>query len=351
MTACISPQSKQGPLYLYAIIPVNHPAGALLLTESDIDVGIDVVEVDQVAAVVGPEPIGGIRGRSRQILMPLLLAHQQVVERVMASTPVLPVKFGTVAPNRESVQRCLMEGKDAFLAAFERMAGKTQFEILVTWDTEAVLSEIARMPAVVQARAALVETDGPIDELARISFGRLVKGTLEQRRTALAERFAAVLKETAIDSVTNPLMDDRMVLNLGLLIDAHRADALDRLLERLDSAYDGRLNIRCVGPLPPHSFATVEIDFLEEAEIAQACSLLGLTTSSSTNDIRSAYHRLAKRQHPDLTAVSADDGPNMADLNKAYKTLSTYAQAGDSVIVSVSRQDPALEHGTMAAVG
>ena len=55
-------------------------------------------------------------------------------------------------------------------------------------------------------------------------------------------------------------MDDRMVANLALLLPKPASDALDRRLAELDEEFGSRLNFRCVGPLPPYSFATVEVN-------------------------------------------------------------------------------------------
>jgi len=334
--ASASPK-PEGMFYLYAIVPVAGCAGVL----ENLGDEFHPIEQGPFVAVTRPTTGMSLAGHDRQELARLLLAHQQVVESVMAGTPVLPVKFATVAPDRASAERCLASGSAEFTAAFERLEGTTQFEVLVTWDLEQVFAEIAQTPEVIRLKAELAAT-GQIDPAASAKLGFAVKTMLEQRRGALAEELSDALRTVATDAIANALMDDRMVLNLALLVDSGQVDALGRCLEALDTAHDGQLYFRCVGPLPPHSFATVEVSFLDPCKIARAREILELDGDPDAGAVRAAYHRLAKRKHPDLAAEPAD-GDGMTALNDAYTTLCAYAQAGGPELISVCRQEAAVD--------
>lgn len=327
-------------LYLYAIVPVDDDCGDIMGAARDLPNGIQLIGKGKWAAAVGDSAEGDLRGRDRRELARLLLAHQKVVERIMAVLPVLPVKFGTLAPDRASVERCLEGGSGEFAAAFESLKGKAQFEILATWDLDTVFAEIATDPAVMRLKAELVAAAGNPDREAAARLGRLVKRNLERRRGELGETLSGALRQAATDGVASPLMDDRMVLNLALLVDADRTDALDRCLEAVDAAHEGRLNFRCVGPLPPYSFAMVEITFLDDEEIARARNVLQLESVRSREQVRAAYRRLAKKAHPDA-AADRTHGDDMTALHDAYKTLASFADAGGPVMVSVRRQEAA----------
>ena len=324
----------QIPLYVYAIIPSAGRNGEL----TGLGDGIHVVEAGAFAAVVGPATETSFLGRGKQDLARLLLAHQRVVERVMACTPVLPVRFATVAPDRAGIERCLKTGSTDFAAAFETLQGKTQFEIQVTWALEAVFAEIAQEPEVLELKAAATAGEPARDASARL--GARVKASLERRRSDLGEALAGALRAATVDVVTNPPVDDRMVLNATVLIDSQREDALDRCLEGLDAAHGGRLTFRCVGPLPPHGFATVEVAFLDAGQIDRARRILQLDPAYDIDAVRTAYRRLAKQAHPDL-AGCPETGEEIGVLSDAYKTLRSYVEAGGPVIVSVRRPDPA----------
>ena len=332
---------SQDALYLYAIVPNPGPDMATM----DFGPGIALIEGTQFAAVVGPAAdIPAVR-RDRAQLARMLLAHQQLVERIMPSLPVLPVEFATIAANRGRIEHCLENGAAVFAKSFAALRGKTQFEILVTWNLEAVFAQIALDPKVVDFKKALpAAPNGVPSEEAGLQLGMLVKRIFEQRRADLGQRLRQELQKVAVDAVENALMDDSMVLNLAVLIDAEAGDALDACLETLDAAHDGRLNFRCVGPLPPHSFATVEVSFLEDGEIARAREVLALETVGDAEMLRDAYRRRAKQIHPDGVAGGAG-GQDIGALKHAYETLSSYVEAGGPVVVAVRRQEPPATPG------
>jgi|GEM_PF-235703 len=328
-------------LYLYAIVPKPDPH----MASTEFGHGIELIEGTRFAAVVGPAAGSSFVGRDRAELARLLLAHQQLVERIMTSLPVLPVKFATIAPDPVSVERCLENGAAAFADAFATLRSKTQFEILVTWDLEAVFAQIALDPRIVEFKETLAVTaDGTPSQEAGLQLGALVKQIFEQRRADLGRSLSKELRTVAVDSVRNALMDDSMVLNLALLIDTEAMETFDNCLEQLDAANDGRLVFRCVGPLPPHSFATVEVSFLEARDIAQARKLLALETVEDAETLRVAYRRRAKQVHPD-GAVGNGGGEEMGVLKHAYETLSSYVEAGGPVVVAVRRQEPPAAGG------
>lgn len=322
-------------LYLYAILQAEVCSNEWTRELPD---GLHLIRQGPFAALVRRATEGALTGRNREELARRLIAHQQVVERIMATAPLLPVKFATVAPDRESVERCLDNGRADFAVAFEHLQGKTQFEILVTWNLEAVFAEIAADPEVARLKTELAAmAEGPTPDVAA-RLGALVKGKLDDRRGELGASLSKALRDVAIDTIVNPLMDDRMVLNLAMLVDKDDGGRLDRCLESLDAAHEENLTFRCIGPLPPHSFATVEVAFLDDGKIASAREVLELDTVQDAGSVRAAYRRLVKQAHPDLAGV-CDDNARITALREAYDTLRSVVDAGDPVTVSVRRQE------------
>lgn len=313
------------PLYLFGIVPLSACAGL----RGNLGNGVRLIRRGPFAAIVRRSAETSFAGRDRQDLARLLLAHQQVVESIMGRAPVLPVKFATVAPDQASVERCLASGAAKFAETFERLAGKIQFEILVTWDLDQVFAEIAQSPEVIELKRELAPS---------VKLGTAVKTLLDQRRAEVSSGLSAALRAIARDAIDNALMDDRMVLNLALLIDDGQASALDHCLEALDEAHGGRLNFRCVGPLPPYSFATVEVSFLDADKVSWARRVLELDEEADAAELRTAYRKLAWQTHPDV-AGEATDSSGMTTLQDAYHTLCAFAEANGPVQVSVCRQE------------
>jgi DnaJ-domain-containing protein 1 len=297
-----------------------------------------------------------------------LLAHQQVVEAVMRVAPVLPVKFGTQAPDETSVRHALEQGRSSYQEAFARLADCMQMEVVVLWDLDAVFRDIAAEGAIVQLKSEIAASPEQQREAACVTLGGLVKAALDRRRRELATHLADALRGVAIDAVDNAVMNDRMVLNLALLLRRNDGERLDRRLSELDAEHVGRLTFRCVGPLPPYSFATVEIRFPTFDEVERSRRALELGEKATAAELRSAYRRLVKTVHPDAAGVGRNVGARMSVLTDAYRVLNAYAggrAGGDAeapplrfdrravaqrVLISVRRQESVAANFAPSAV-
>jgi len=354
-TQPIEPHWKTS-IYVYAIVPTR-PGTDEAIGSDPASAQLRTIAAGPFAAVIGDDPNVEGRSRSREDLAPKLLAHQKIIEQIMQAAPVLPVKFGTIVPDEASVHAILERGSASFGAAFDRLAGCAQVEILVKWDVEAVFAEIAKEEAIAGLKKKWELNVGPSDEALRVVLGGLVKQSLDRRRAALAATLSEALRAGAVDAIAYPATADHIILHLALLMKADEMAALDRRLEALDGAHGGRLAFRCVGPLAPYSFATVEIEVVEATALAQAMRQLDVGPTASAAEIRAAYRRAAKSVHPDATGADA----SMAALTEAHRILSLNAKAdgrprdaeevrsacdphgaGRSVIISVRRQELAF---------
>lgn len=312
--------------YVYGIVPAAD--GSIRLDVAGVDDRHDeVYSVPHLglAAVVSPTTRADFRGMSRQEALRYLVSHQRVVEAVMAALPVLPVRFGTVLPGEAWVRRLLEQGYTLLRSTLDGLAGKVQVEVVVTWDLATVFQEIAAEEEIVRAKArAAGRSHG---QAARVAVGEKVKRLLDRRRSELQDQMIFRLRDVALDLVTNPLLDDRMVTNIALLLNEADREALDRRLAELDEEFQAGLNFRCVGPLPPYSFATVEVEVPTYAAVCAARQRLGLGERATLIEIRQAYRRAAARLHPDVNPEGGHAGVRMAELAEAYRTLTAYARS------------------------
>ena len=126
-----------------------------------------------------------------------------------------------------------------------------------------------------------------------------------------------------------------MILNTAFLVDGAREGEVGKTLERLNARYGDRIDFRCVGPLPPYSFSTVEIKTFEFETIDRARWLLGLSEHAGLAEIRDAYRRLVQQCHPDHTSRQAgkagrDTAGRFEAVTEAYRLLGEYLQVGSS---------------------
>ncbi len=315
-----------GATYVYGIIPSDERVSLPGAGVSAGPGGIHAVPCDGIAAVVGPSDRDDYQGLAREDLVQVLLEQQRVVEGVMAAFPVLPARFGTVLADEERVIDLLTRGHDLLRDELDRLAACVQMEVVVQWDLEQVFAEIGRDERVAQVRAAAAAPAADTEAL-RILLGRTVQTLLEERRAALEERLLPRLRETAREVHANPCMDDKMVLNLALLVDEPGRVQLDALLPELDAELEGELDFRCVGPLPPYTFATLEVEAPRFVDTERARGLLELPMEVTAGQVKTAFRGLASRLHPDVNPDAAHGEEAIAELAWAYKLLSRFVDS------------------------
>ena len=276
---------------------------------------------------MGPSDVADYQGLPREDLVKVLLEHQRVVEQVMSSFPILPARFGTVLADEERVTDLLARGHDFFRDELDRLAACVQMEVVVQWDLQQVFAEVGRDERIAGLRAAVAAAPAADAEALSIVLGRTVQALLEERRSALKARLLPRIREVGRESCENTCMDDTMVLNLALLVDEDGRRRLDALLPELDAEAEGCLVFRCVGPLAPYTFATLEVESLSFADTERARGILGLPEVVTRGQVKQAYRRLASRLHPDVNPDAAHCEEAMAELTWAYTLLSRFVQS------------------------
>jgi len=314
-------------IYVYAIVPA---AGRQMFDGAGVwapEPQVRIIRGDALAAVVGAAPPVDFRGLSREDAIHHLLAHQRVVECVMRSSAALPVKFGTTLPDEAAVVSMLKRGAAVLTAPLTELSQHIQFELIVSWRIDDVLREVAAEEAVVRLKTEIAAQAAGATNDQRLAIGKLVKESIDSRRETCRSRIVATVRSATADLVENAVMDDRMVASLALLLPTGASDALDQRLAKLDEEFGSRLNFRCVGPLPPYSFATVEVSLPSFEAVDRARRVLSLGEKAGLAEIKSAYRRQIRQVHPDLMAAVPVDEGDATRLTDAYKTLMNYAEA------------------------
>jgi hypothetical protein len=313
--------------YVYGIIP----AGSQVVFDEVAGVDDERDEVytvphRDIAAVVSASPLADYRGLKRDQAARYLVAHQRVVEAVMKVFPVLPAKFGTVLPDEAWVSRLLAQGETLFRTTLEKFSDLIQMEVVVLQNLQEVFQEIGQEEHIAQLKAQIAGRPPEETLIERVAIGQMVHASLEKRRASLHDHLIYWLGKAALDLVVNPPMDDSMVVNVALLVDEAGQEALDQQLELLDEEFEGQLTFRRVGPLPPYSFATIEVEVPSFEAIDEARRHLGLGETAAPGEIRRAYHRLASQLHPDHNPDDPEAEARMTELAHAHELLTAYAE-------------------------
>jgi hypothetical protein len=215
-----------------------------------------VVAVGDLAALVGELPAEGQAKRED------LERHQQVLSRAIASTTVLPMRFGVVVESDDAVRREVLErNAGALRALLAEFDGLVQMTLKAFYAEDVLLREVlGEEPEIARLSHSLRGQPEELTRDARIELGRRVAAAVELRRGEDRTRLRAAVEPVVEDVVEDEPPTERVAAQLQLLVERDRRAELDAVVERLAAQEEGRLSLRYLGPLPPFSFANMQLD-------------------------------------------------------------------------------------------
>jgi len=274
-----------------------------------------------LAAVVSDSLPAPLATFPKEEIVRYLFAHQAVIERIMREHTIIPLKFGTTAGSAEEVKGILEKGYPKFKDALEAMEGKVEFDVVAIWNKDSVFKDISQEEEIIRFKQSLGPQPSAED---RVKLGRMVEGFLSKKKELLAPEIIAALAEVSEDFRLHDTLDATMIINTAFLIQKAGQEAFDQRLDEIDRTYDGRLNFRQVGPLPPYSFGTVEVKKADLEEIVRASKILGLSQEATLSQIKEAYWNLSSECHPDKHPGDVAVRKRFEDVSWAYQLLAEY---------------------------
>ncbi|HEX5493022.1 MAG TPA: GvpL/GvpF family gas vesicle protein [Mycobacteriales bacterium] len=230
-------------LYVYGVVGAGHPCRLAGLT--GVGGPARSVAAGPVTAVVG-DATPGLRAKRRH-----LAAHHAVVESLARQGTVLPMRFGVVSPDEETLRRELTTGADRYQALLSELAGRVELNVKAFPDEEWMLREVVRHEPTVRALRSRASVSLP----AQVELGQAVAAALATRQSAVARDVLARLEPLAVRSQQGPPVPGCAV-NAGFLVEAGRAGAFAAEVDALRRELDAGVALRCTGPLPAYSFVT-----------------------------------------------------------------------------------------------
>lgn len=236
------------PKHVYGIVGASTPAP----NRTGIgDAKLELVPGDGTAALVSELPREPLRmGREE------LLRHAQVLEDVLARGTVLPMRFGVVLEDDESIRRELLDAHaDELRSQLEQLEGKVEARIRAMYEEEPLMREIVRDNAEIRRlRDSMRGQPEDATYYARIELGELVSEAIDHKRRIDAEQILDALAPRALAVEVAELSHERSVIDVSFLVERTRLEDFDQMVEQVAKERVNRIRIRYTGPLPPHSF-------------------------------------------------------------------------------------------------
>lgn len=266
----------------------------------------------------------------KDMLAMLLIRHQKAIEKIMSlGHTVIPMRLGTFVKDEVEIRHILACGHTVIKDIFGKISNTIEIDVTAAWDDfNSILKEIGEDKEIKEFKERVLASPGGVTVDDQIKIGLMVKEALEGKREEYAKEIQATLKSVSQDFRNHELMDDKMAANMAFLINKARHKDFEMKVEGLNTEFNEKLNFRCVGPLPPYSFYTLEIKTLNYGEIDWAKKRLGILNDiTSRNELKKAYQRQAVSTHPDRNPNMPCAEKEFDEVNRAYKILVDYCAA------------------------
>ncbi|MEU6762883.1 GvpL/GvpF family gas vesicle protein [Streptomyces sp. NPDC046853] len=233
--------------YVYGITASSHPS----LPEGMEGVGkparlVRILEEGDLAAIVSDAP-EGLRPKRND-----LLAHQNVLSEAGAAGPVLPMRFGNVAPDDAAVTGVLAERAEHYRERLATLEGKVEYNVKASHDEQAALHRVMADNPEVQALAEANRQAGGGSYEQKLQLGEMVVTALQSREAEDAVELHRILEPAAFAVSVGP-ESTGWLANLSFLVER---DSAEVFLAAVEEARKGHphIELRMNGPLPPYSF-------------------------------------------------------------------------------------------------
>ena len=257
--------------WAYGVLSSDHDLAGLDELEG-IEPGtpVRVVAQGELAALVSPVPLADYGDeRLREHLEDIrwvertARAHEAVLDAVLASTSIVPLRLCTLYRDLDGVRRALSTDGETFAAALRRIDGCQEWGVKVFADADA------------GAGAGAGGHGRPMDSDQRISGAGYLQSRRRQRderRRAVEQRAAWVeeihleLSAVARDATTNRPQrqelhgrQETMVLNGAYLVEQDRVADLEAVARELEERWSAHgLSLELTGPWPAYNFVSAE---------------------------------------------------------------------------------------------
>jgi len=245
MTATdIEPQA----CYVYGIVAADAPLPAGL---RGLEGEVSLVQHRDLAAVTGDLPRNRSIGNRAD-----LMAHEQVIDSIAATTTILPMRFAAAVDSPQGLVEELLEPyQDQLVAALDELTGQVQFVLHGEYDHDVVLREILLNDTeVARLREEISQLSEDASYPLRLQQGELIVRALERRRVVDAEQIRDALDRYAVRTAERELSNPSDVIDTAFLVGESRRPRFERAVEEVGRKYAGSVRFRLLGPLPVYDF-------------------------------------------------------------------------------------------------
>lgn len=243
--------SRQAGVYVYGILPPDVELAGEQSGVGDLPGPLRLIHAGELAALVSDVDLTNPLGTPSD-----LRAHQEILDRCAAAVPVLPIRFGAVLASDDAVARELLEShQEEFTAALDGLEGHAQYVVKGRYDQDVILAEVlADSPQAERLRAAIQGADPVATREARIALGELISLAIAARREADTRTLGELMDGLCEASLVREPTHELDALHVAFLLDEEQASRSGEVVAELAEHWDGRVQLRVLGPMAAYDF-------------------------------------------------------------------------------------------------
>jgi hypothetical protein len=238
-------------IYVYGIVPADVEVEPNAQGIGDPPAPVEVIREGDIAALVSPVPTDQPLGKPD-----CLQAHARLLDGTASVAPVLPLRFGAVMTDEESVaEELLRKNHDEFAEALRALEGHAEYVVKGRYDEDTILREVISESA--EAQELREQMRGMSEDAARksrMALGEIVVKAIDSKRAADTEAAVKVLDDVAKQVNVREPTHELDAVNVALLAEVDQQEELQAKVNDLAENWDGRVEVRLLGPLAAYDF-------------------------------------------------------------------------------------------------
>ena len=245
------PASGQKAVYVYGILPGDIEIEPGTTGVGDPPAEVRVVRNGDLAALVSDVDTGKPLGRPED-----LYAHEELLDSSAGDVPVLPLRFGAVVSSDDAVAEELLGAHhDDFMAGLQQLEGHAEYVVRGRYVEDAILREVlSEDRQASELREQIKGADEDATRELRMQLGEIISNAIAAKREQDTRALGDAVADHVAASVVRPPTHDLDAVHTAFLVETSAAEDLEQAVERLASEWDGRVELRLLGPLAAYDF-------------------------------------------------------------------------------------------------
>ena len=246
---------KEGK-YIYCIIDSDQPQSFGPLGIGGRGDDLYTICFNDISAVVSNAPL-----KKYRVSRENSLTHEKAIEMAMTRYTALPVRFATVAEDREKVKRILEREHDKFKEMLNHVKDRTELGLKAVFKEKPIYEDILEKYGNIKLLKEKLATLTPEkSHYQRVQIGRMVEEALQKEKQIIKADILNTLNPLAAEVKNNDTYGELMIINAAFFVEKKKEADFDREVQGLGERYSEKITFKYVGPLPPFNFVDIRIN-------------------------------------------------------------------------------------------